>query len=546
MGASLFQQKEDKSMLEMETTREQETPRHYADVVETELAFRYPVRVSLTGLEFERNLEPGEWRELTQALLRLGRGCQWWLGDALLQGESRYGDKCLDLVDITGYARKTLQNYASVCRRFERSRRRERLPFAHHAELQGYTDEEQEKWLDSVEQNGWSREELRQQLKALSPPFEEEKAALPVASGIDSFFGAAAEQALRQVAEEREATPVLQTFDRIDRIDRIAEEREATPEQAAAEVREVDVETYAQLHASYSAHTIGQGLILGYAIVGNPLSTSARLYVAMARLTNSLACWRLRPHQIGEEKISVAQKRARDESGYEGVFASHGGMGYVLTGPPVVFVCRERPAPWAPSTTVPSAAPAHSPVDAIVLEREAPETRAEEEGADSSPAAVVVSGALSAFSDTTRLSIVSSLKGALAFLYAAFDTLPADWQAHYSEVYQDIREAITEWRADLEELAETEGKKKEEVATPNDRDAEDPTWKANPFARFSFGHWSQTCDAADRMEAVKGFSVAQLRQALALPDLQKTVRERAEARLRKLEKETASERITDL
>ena len=60
----------------------------------------------------------------------------------------------------------------------------------------------------------------------------------------------------------------------------------------------------------------------------------------------------------------------------------------------------------------------------------------------------------------------------------------------------------------------------------------------NPFetGQVYNGHRLQHCDAQDRITCVKEFNAAQCRAALALPDLQKTVRTAVERRLRALEK----------
>lgn len=56
----------------------------------------------------------------------------------------------------------------------------------------------------------------------------------------------------------------------------------------------------------------------------------------------------------------------------------------------------------------------------------------------------------------------------------------------------------------------------------------------NPFLMPSLGPGVQTIDSAGRIMAVKNFNAAQCRAALKLPDLQATVRQAIERRLRKL------------
>lgn len=60
---------------------------------------------------------------------------------------------------------QTLRNYAWVARRFELSRRRNRLSFQHHAEVAALPPEDQDHWLDLAEGKGWSRNELRKNIR---------------------------------------------------------------------------------------------------------------------------------------------------------------------------------------------------------------------------------------------------------------------------------------------------------------------------------------------------------------------------------------------
>ncbi len=61
----------------------------------------------------------------------------------------------------------------------------------------------------------------------------------------------------------------------------------------------------------------------------------------------------------------------------------------------------------------------------------------------------------------------------------------------------------------------------------------------NPFetGQIYNGHRLQHCDAHDRITCVKEFDLAKCRAALALPDLQKTVRVAVERRLRALQRD---------
>lgn len=90
----------------------------------------------------------------------------WLLGDLINYGEAAYGEKYAQAVEITGLAVQTLTNYANVCTRVPRSRRRppSRLAFSIHAEVAYMTPSEQEHWLKTAEKNSWPRWRLREEL----------------------------------------------------------------------------------------------------------------------------------------------------------------------------------------------------------------------------------------------------------------------------------------------------------------------------------------------------------------------------------------------
>jgi hypothetical protein len=60
---------------------------------------------------------------------------------------------------------QTLRNYAWVARRFNLSRRRDALSFAHHAEVAALPDPEQDYWLRKAESESWSRNKLRREVR---------------------------------------------------------------------------------------------------------------------------------------------------------------------------------------------------------------------------------------------------------------------------------------------------------------------------------------------------------------------------------------------
>ncbi len=107
------------------------------------------------------------WRSIGRRICGVADASSWWLADWVAYGEERYGEKYREAVEITGVGYQTLRNYAWVARRFDVSRRRDSLSFAHHSEVAALPPATQDEWLDRAEERGWSRNDLRAALKGL-------------------------------------------------------------------------------------------------------------------------------------------------------------------------------------------------------------------------------------------------------------------------------------------------------------------------------------------------------------------------------------------
>jgi hypothetical protein len=110
-----------------------------------------------------------EWKRLGGKLATYSNATSWWIGDWLVFGRLHYGpSRYRAAVADTGLEYKTLRNYAMVARRFPSARRRDDLSFQHHAEVCGLSDEAQDFWLDLAVEHGWSKRELRLNVRAAS------------------------------------------------------------------------------------------------------------------------------------------------------------------------------------------------------------------------------------------------------------------------------------------------------------------------------------------------------------------------------------------
>ena len=78
---------------------------------------------------------------------RVGRHLMFHLGDLILYGEARWGERAYQYADKAGYSPKTLQNAAYVAQAIPPARRREILSFGHHAAVAGLPESQQERLL---------------------------------------------------------------------------------------------------------------------------------------------------------------------------------------------------------------------------------------------------------------------------------------------------------------------------------------------------------------------------------------------------------------
>jgi hypothetical protein len=128
---------------------------------------------SRTALRLAPELAYESWERVGAQLFLITDSSDWWLADWLVYGQSRYGNRYREAIELTGLDYQTLRNYAWVARKFEVSRRRDNLSFQHHAEVCALTNDEQTYWLDRAEESGWSKNELRRRMRmALAPPRE--------------------------------------------------------------------------------------------------------------------------------------------------------------------------------------------------------------------------------------------------------------------------------------------------------------------------------------------------------------------------------------
>jgi len=123
-------------------------------------------------LIIDKSVTLNEWKEIGRGLSNLEKSVQFFIGDWIRFGNDELGIKYTDpkvydeLVQITGYTRKTLQDYKSISERTS-SIRIEDLSFSHHQQVASLPPEQQKKLLMMASKQKLSKNELRQEVKRL-------------------------------------------------------------------------------------------------------------------------------------------------------------------------------------------------------------------------------------------------------------------------------------------------------------------------------------------------------------------------------------------
>jgi hypothetical protein len=130
------------------------------------LAFGGSTILEKSGLRISRPISHRKWEIIGQKLLSMSESSTWWIADWLCYGEHTFQDRYPEAVRRTSLNYQTLRNYVWVAQRFDSSRRRDTLSFGHHAEVAALDQPEQDYWLRKADELGWSRNQLRREVRA--------------------------------------------------------------------------------------------------------------------------------------------------------------------------------------------------------------------------------------------------------------------------------------------------------------------------------------------------------------------------------------------
>ena len=127
---------------------------------------RAPSAISKVAWMPQTDLGQAEWLATGRRLGAIGRCSQWWIGDWIRYGTSRWGEKYSEAARVTGYDVASLRNMAWVASQFDLSLRSDKLSWSHHVLLAPLESEQQRYWLHRAHEERLSVADLRLELRA--------------------------------------------------------------------------------------------------------------------------------------------------------------------------------------------------------------------------------------------------------------------------------------------------------------------------------------------------------------------------------------------
>lgn len=141
------------------------------EVVQADMFSQFIGRENKTMvLKFEEETPFEVWEAYTKGILELGRRSQRDIGQCLLFGERKYGEKFAQVIDAMRYSPKTIQNAVIVVKNI--SKWHDALSFAHHDVVCTLKADEQDEMLTMAEKEELTVSQLR---KAKNEKFPEKK-----------------------------------------------------------------------------------------------------------------------------------------------------------------------------------------------------------------------------------------------------------------------------------------------------------------------------------------------------------------------------------
>lgn len=114
------------------------------------------------GLFIDGNPTLEEWETVGVSLRAFERASRWLVGDWVMQGEYRYGEKYAQAMEATEYSKQGLADIVWVCRQYPVDQRRADLSFEHHRIMAPFPAEMRNYFFDLAAQYNWNGRQLRQ------------------------------------------------------------------------------------------------------------------------------------------------------------------------------------------------------------------------------------------------------------------------------------------------------------------------------------------------------------------------------------------------
>ncbi|HEX2393409.1 MAG TPA: hypothetical protein VHI77_10885 [Solirubrobacterales bacterium] len=114
----------------------------------------------------QQELDQHQWAATGRRLGAIGRCSQWWIGDWIRYGATRWGERYAQAARITGYDVASLRNMAWVASRYhDLSLRSDKLAWSHHVLLAPLDIPERTVWLRRAVAERLSVADLRIELQ---------------------------------------------------------------------------------------------------------------------------------------------------------------------------------------------------------------------------------------------------------------------------------------------------------------------------------------------------------------------------------------------
>ncbi len=122
--------------------------------------------LSAVGLTLrDPDLPYEDFENLCHVLGTLHEAVRFAIGDAILQGESLYGEQAFQAFERFQLSEEAMKEYVRVAQRVPRARRRKGLSWSHHRAVAALPPPEQKEWLKRASDESMSHHDMRAALR---------------------------------------------------------------------------------------------------------------------------------------------------------------------------------------------------------------------------------------------------------------------------------------------------------------------------------------------------------------------------------------------